>query len=197
MNQALNRLFSLECESESPEMVAGRLEIRVVSSPSPKETKVSTEVALLPDHPRALKSGLELLEEKVANQVNDPQMFSNRISIISNGIITQIYETTGKLPSVLCESPPSHALNQLQQPAKLLKSILKNKSDSSIGEKALRIDTRENVKRADSSTCASAEIGDTPEMIHCLPEWPAPKPTSLAESVEFMTAKSHHDGMTG
>jgi len=51
-------------------MVAGRLEIRVVSSPLPeKNSNVSAEVTVVPEQIRSVKSGLELLEEKVANQV--------------------------------------------------------------------------------------------------------------------------------
>jgi hypothetical protein len=69
--QALNRLFSVESESENPEMVAGRLEIRVVSSPLPeRDSRLATEIKVVPDKVQSGKSGLELLEETFAKKVS-------------------------------------------------------------------------------------------------------------------------------
>ena len=51
-------------------MVAGRLEIRVVSSPLPeRDSRLSTEIKVVPDKIHSGKSGLELLEETIAKKV--------------------------------------------------------------------------------------------------------------------------------
>ena len=160
-------------ETESPDMVAGRLEIRVVSSPQPPSSPVppvpgsSSNNGSRPGSAgilksKGVKSDLEKFEESYGKE--DEKVADEKLpQVLANGVIPQ---------------------------PKMLKSILKNKSDSSIGERALRIDTRLSIHKDSDGT------NDTPEIVVSEGgnnNWPQSK-VSMAESCDFQTAKTHHDG---
>ncbi|CAL8111019.1 unnamed protein product [Orchesella dallaii] len=169
---ALNRIASTESEPENnPEMVAGRLEIRVVSQPVPPCTEDKPDV--ISNVPPGVdgvcipssKSSLQQVESVIAIQEDGQDHLPD---IHMNG-----GADVGSL------NPPSNS-----QP-KALKSILKNKSDSSIGEKAIRIENKLTVKQ---DLCDENEKLETPDIIASNPECPHSKGQSVAE--EYHSART-------
>ena len=160
-------------ESESPDMVAGRLEIRVVSSPQPPSSPV-------PPVPGSSSSGTSAGRPGSGGILKSKGVKSD---------LERFEESYGKDEKVDDKLPQVLANGVIPQP-KMLKSILKNKSDSSIGERALRIDTRLSIHKDSEGT------NDTPEIVVSEGgnnNWPQSK-VSMAESCDFQTAKTHHDG---
>lgn len=162
-------------------MVAGRLEIRVVSSPVPPSKTKDTPYDVLNNLTTSHRTTKETV---TSNRAALDKFEADYVPKGDRNI------DDAALPSVLGNGV---AANASTPPAKALKSILKNKSDSSLGERALKVDTRLSLHQGGSGGDDNAN-NDTPDIVvSTAGDWP-PSKISLAESCDFHTAKTHDFG---